>query len=523
MSLVLEKILADCYPGHNIPLPLWETPQRQEFGDFSTAVALKLASALKKNPLVIAEEIKNELEKEASFAEKISIVKPGFINLFFSRDTLVAGLNRLFQENEGCFSLEKKRKVLIEFVSANPTGPLSIAHGRQAVVGDAIANILGYCGNDVTREYYVNDEGRQIELLVSSVEERIKELGGNQWAIPEGGYQGEYLKEVAAEAIEQKPEDLRDFSLAVLLSWIKKDLARLGIVFDNWVSQKKLIDQGKVEAAFRILEDKGLLYEKEDALWFSSTRFGDDKDRVLRKADGTLTYFASDIAYHENKLERKFDLLINLWGPDHHGYIQRVKAAVRALGLDDKRLAILIIQLVTLTSKEKMSKRKGTAILLSELEQEVGKDAARFYYLTRKNSSHLEFDIDLAKTLSFDNPLYYIQYAHARICSIAKKTDLGWPDPEYSRFLGEEEELVLLRKLFQFSSCLEKAYYSLEPMYVIDFLKELATALHKFYEVKRVLVKETDITRARLNLLAGVKTVLSCGLHLLGIKPLEEM
>jgi len=523
ISEILQEILAEYYPQVSLDRPFGEVPQKQEFGDYSTMVALKIAAQKKENPLHIAERIKGLLTERFSFAEKIEVVKPGFVNIFFSREKLIDSLNQVFEQGEKYFASDKERKVLIEFVSANPTGPLSIAHGRQAVVGDAIANILKFCGDRVTREYYINDEGRQIELLTCSVAERMKEIKGEDFQIPEGGYQGEYVKKVAELALQKKPSDLRRFSLDTLLSWIREDLSEAGVEFDSWVSQKKLIAEGKVNDALAILKEKKYIFEQEDAVWFSSTSFGDDKDRVLKKKDGMLTYFASDIAYHENKLERNYDLLINLWGPDHHGYIQRVKAAVKALGLDDERLKILIIQLVTLTTKEKMSKRKGTAILLSDLVRDLGRNAVRFYYLTRRNSSHLEFDIDLAKAASFDNPLYYIQYAHARICSIFKKAGISGPEPGYSSYLETEEELLLLRKIFQFSSCLEKTYYALEPVYVIEFLKDFASSLHKFYEVTRVLVDDRNITRARLNLLAGVRTVLACGLHILGITPVEEM
>jgi arginyl-tRNA synthetase len=308
-----------------------------------------------------------------------------------------------------------------------------------------------------------------------------------------------------------------------VLGCIKKDLKDLGISFDNWMSQQKIIDDKKIEKVIEELKEKNLIYEKEDALWFSSTKFDDDKDRVIKKSDGELTYFASDIAYHEDKIKRKADELINLWGPDHHGYIERVKSAIEALGYNRNMLKVIIIQLVSLKTKQKMSKRKGTAILLSDLIKELGKDTTRFYYLTRKNSSHLDFDIDLARATSFDNPLYYIQYCSARIESIFEKADKKDFNPKHNQYLKTAEELALLRSLLQFSYTLEKAYYTLEPVFIIEYLKNLATSFHKFYETTRVIGEEENITHARLNLLEATKIVLHCALNLLGIVPVKKM
>ncbi|MCM8819295.1 MAG: arginine--tRNA ligase, partial [Candidatus Omnitrophica bacterium] len=408
----------------------------------------------------------------------------------------------------------------------NPTGPLSIAHGRQAVVGDVIANILKFYGNIVEKEYYINDEGNQIKLLISSVKERIKEIKGEEFNIPENAYLGEYVKDIAKAYLEKgKDEGLENFVIDYILFWIKKDLKALDIEFDNWVSQKKLIDDGYVEKVISFLKEKGLVYESEGSSWFCSTKFGDDKDRVIIKSDKELTYFACDIAYHKNKLERNYDKLINLWGPDHHGYIKRVEAAIEALGYNKDILKIIIIQLVSLKTKEKISKRKGTAILLSDLVQKVGKNATRFYYLLRKNSSHLEFDINLAQEASFNNVLYYIQYANARIESIFKKAKLKEKDIDtaFIKYLNQEDEIDYLRTLLQFSNFLDKAYYTLEPVFIIEFLKTLATNFHKFYEKNKVLCEDKNKTYARLALLEGTKIVLHCALKILGIKPVEKM
>jgi len=523
VSQALEKIVERDY-SISLEHPLWELAQRQEFGDLSSMAALKLASRIKKEPLELAGQLKLSLEKElGSDVEKIEVLRPGFINIFVSRKVLIDSLKEILKDKEDFFKSKTKRKVLLEFLSANPTGPLSIAHGRQAVVGDTIGNILKFLGDKVVKEYYVNDAGRQLDLLTASVEARMDATGKKK--IPEGGYQGEYVKDIAKKVLEEKrTKNIKKFVIKHILDdFIKKDLKDLGIKFDNWTSQQKLIDEKKVEKAVGYLKKKGLIYEKEGALWFSSTKFGDDKDRVIKKEDGELTYFASDIAYHKDKIERKFDKLINLWGPDHHGYIKRVESAISALKHKKDILKIIIIQLVTLKTKEKMSKRSGNIILLSDLIKDVGADTARFYYLTRKNSSHLEFNISLAKEMSFNNPLYYIQYVCARIESIFRKSGVSSFDNSSIKLLAEPQELNLLRALLQFSYCLEKAYYTLEPVFIIEFLKNLAAAFHRFYENTRVITEDKDITMARLNLLRALKVVFHSGLGLLGITPVEKM
>ena len=530
VSQRLEKVIQEHY-SQSLSHPLWEQPQRQGFGDLSSTVALRLASQLKRNPFEIAEEIKSHLKESLSAdVERIEVVKPGFINLFISQKTLIDSLDVIIKQGDKFFRIKENKKVIIEFLSANPTGPLSIAHGRQAIVGDTIANILEFFGNKVTREYYLNDAGRQIELLVSSVKAWL-DINEVVAQIPEGGYKGEYVKGIADKVLadkgyqnRSKKFDFKKFVLKYILdNYIKKDIEALGIRFTNWFSQQELIDKRLVEESITFLKKKGLIYEDQDALWFSSTKFGDDKDRVIRKADGELTYFASDIAYHKEKIERGVNELINLWGPDHHGYIKRVKTAIQALGYSEDILKIIIVQLVTLKTKEKMSKREGTFILLSELIEDLGKDTTRFYYLTRRNSSHLEFDIDLAKKASFDNPLYYIQYVCARIESIFKKAPKASFNTKFNKLLNDPEELNLLRSLLQFTYCLEKARCTLEPVFVIEYLKSLAASFHQFYERVRVIDEDQDITQARLNLLKGVKEVFHCGLKLLGITPVEKM
>ncbi len=507
----------------DIEPPLWEISHKKEYGDFSTMIALKIGSVLKDDSLKVASELKSALEKELKgYVDKIDIIKPGFVNIFVSRKGLIESLNRILKEKSNFFKERRKRKVILEFVSANPTGPLSIAHGRQAVVGDVISRIFDFFGNDVLREYYLNDEGRQIELLVKSTEERIKEIKGEKFSLPKDGYPAEYVKDIACKAVNIPKEELKSFVISHMISLIKSELSSLGIDFDNWFSQKELLERGKVKEAIGLLKRKGFVYEKDNAVWFLSSKFGDDKDRVLIKSDGKLTYFASDVAYHRDKAERGFDRIINLWGPDHHGYINRVKAVIKAFGYNEHILKVIIIQLVTIKTKERMSRRKGTAVLLSDLINEVGKDAVRFYYLLRRNSSPLEFDIDLAKSFSFDNPLYYIQYAHARIKSIFRKAKIKEFSPKFSKYL-EEEELYIIRDILQFAHCLDKVYYSLEPVFLIEYLKKIAVSFHHFYERKRVLGDNKNKTFARLNLLEGLRVVLKCGLEMLGINAWDKM
>ncbi|MFA7114407.1 MAG: arginine--tRNA ligase [Candidatus Omnitrophota bacterium] len=505
---------------------LWEPSAKLEFGDLSATIALKLAKQLEKSPVDIAEIIKSALEEKIKdVADDIRIVKPGFINIFLSSRILSGMLDEFLKSGRDFFKGKDGRKVLIEYVSANPTGPLSVAHGRQAVVGDAIASVLEFCGDKVTREYYLNDAGTQLTIFTESVKAWVIHLRtGNQLVLPDGGYKGEYLRDVAQAAIDENiaENDITSFSVQKMVDVIKASCGALGLKdFDIWFSQQKLIDDGHVEGAISFLKDKGLIYEDTDAVWFKSTDFGDDKDRVIRKADGDLTYFASDIAYHKDKLDRGYDFLIDLWGPDHHGYIARVQSAIKAMGYPDEMLKVIIIQLVTLKTKERMSKRAGKMILVSELVDDVGKDAARFYYLSRRNSSHLEFDVDLAKEASVNNPLYYVQYVCARISSIMRKAE--WSDNAYDFSVFTDDDKFLLRNLFQFYFALQKAYSTCEPVFIIEYLKSLAAVFHKFYECNRVLEGDLHLMRARLVLLRAVYMLMSCGLGVLGISVVDEM
>ncbi len=533
----------------HVPEIMLEVPRNRKLADLSTNIAMQICKAKKGlKPLEVAEEvlklIKEGIEK-TGFKENIFTVEvkpPGFINFRFSNNYLHDVIDRIISEGIGFGrSIQGKgKKVLIEFVSANPTGPLSIAHGRQAAIGDVLANILEFAGYKVAREYYLNDEGNQIELLGRSIHARYCELLGEACLFPEAGYKGDYIYDIAKVVIEKHNKALvalddknifffRDFGIKYIMDGIRKDLSDFSVRFDNYYSQHKLSRSGKVEKALTHLKEKGFLYEKDGALWFSSTRFGDDKDRVLRKSDGSYTYITPDIAYHEDKFKRGFDMLINLWGPDHHGYIPRIKAACQAIGKDKDLLSILIIQLVTLSRSGvpvRMSTREGEFITLRQVIDEVGKDVTRFFFLTRRRDSHLDFDLELAKKESMENPVYYIQYAHARICGILEhknKQGIGKDKGKTLELLHAEEELSILRILREFPEILEESAQDMEPHRLISYLMELAAAFHVFYSKHRVVSDDANLTSARLVLIESLKVVFSKALALLGVSCPEEM
>lgn len=536
LNNLVSKALEDSLGLKDVPPFSWEIPRNKEFGDLALSLGFKLASKLKLSPLEVASRIKEGIEKSLleidPGIEKVEIAPPGFVNFFLKKEALRMLLARVLEEKEKFFQLDLKEKprVLIEFVSANPTGPLSIAHGRQAVVGDVITRLLRFLGLEVLREYYINDVGRQIDLFVASVRERMKELKGRDFSLPEEGYKGEYLKDIARSLIDKGvSEDIEELYREVIEEVLKNiylDLEKLGVSFDSWVSQRELEEKGKVKEVLRILEEERLVYLKDEALWFKSTLFGDDKDRVLLRSNSSFTYFSADIAYHRDKIERGYTELINLWGPDHHGYIPRMEAAVKALGRfkdlkDSLRFKILIIQLVKV-KEQRMARREGTIFFLRELIEEAGKDATRFYYLLRKNSSPLEFDLDLARTKSMENPLYYIQYAYARISSILRNFsgDLSGAD---LALLTKEEEFSLIKEILYFRNVLGISFQQLEPYYIVEYLKSLSSCFHKFYERIRVLDKDKDLSRARLSLIEAVRLVLKIGLDLIGVEAPQKM
>jgi len=539
-------------PQKKLPLSLkiaLEIPKDPKHGDFTTNVALRLAGNFSLNGIKLANLVKDEMEgffgnkRLSSIIKKIEVSPPGFVNFWLNDEYLSGLLSEISREGDSYGKGEPKKKTHfnIEFVSANPTGPLTVAHGRQAAVGDAIARILEFSGLTVTREYFINDVGIQIELLGKSIYARYLALNGIESGFPADGYHGEYIKEIAASLaekykkalIEQNKKNLAliaEFGVKAILKMIKEDLGKFGVFFNKWFSQATITPR-TVKDVLDKLKAKGYIYEKDGATWFKSTAFGDDKDRVVIKSDGAFTYLAPDIAYHLNKHKRGFQRLINIWGPDHHGYIPRLTAAVEALGYKKESISVLIVQLATLFRDGvalSMSTRKGEFITLREVMDEVGCDVAKFFFLMRKLDSHLDFDLELAKKNSMDNPVYYIQYAHARIASIfgfsaGIKDKLKGVNND-SRPLTEPEEVRLMRMLCQFPLAVESAAASLEPYRMVEFLNDLAKIFHSFYTKHRV-VREDDLelTAARLTLVKAVKTVLANGLRLLGVSLPERM
>jgi len=511
-------------------------PTDNRFGDFTTNIALKLSKMLKNSPRQIAATLVELIQKEILESElkdlinQVKVEGAGFINFYLNANYFYNQLSKIIAQGKDALrqDLGEGKKVLIEYVSANPTGSLSVAHARQAAVGDCLANILEFLNFDIQREYYLNDEGNQINILGKSVQLRREELKGKEIEFPENYYQGDYIIDIATEAHKQKISDakLSDFAADFILKIIKQELTDFGVNFDCWYSQKELAKSGKVEQAFSQLKEKGFLFEQDGALWFKSTAFGDDKDRVIVKSDGSQTYLAPDIAYHQDKFNRGFSWLINIWGPDHHGYINRVKASIQSFGHSSDSLTVIIVQLATIFRNGQpiqMSTRRGQYITLREVLDEVGSDAARFFFLMRRTSSHLDFDLEVAKKQSAENPVYYVQYAHARICSILRSvTTQSKGDLELS-VLKEKEELNLIKKMLEFKAILNICLITCDPYMVTVYLQELSETFHKFYDLHRVLGQSDTLTSARLTLIKGVKIVLSCGLELLGVSQPESM
>ncbi len=525
----------------SFPVVYFEFPSQTEHGDLSTNLALRLSKILHKPPREIADSVicflKEKLPQEGldKHVNKIEIAGAGFLNFFLSESYFQQILKEILVSNGefGRNSLGHKQKVLVEFVSANPTGPLSVAHARQATVGDALSNILDFLGFEVTREYYLNDEGNQINLLGRSIGARLSQLEGIDSELPEGGYEGEYICDIAKEIAkgknskDLKQEILSEYGLKYILDIIKQELDDFAVRFDSWYSQKNLSESGKIEKALNLLKKQGFIYNKDGAVWFKSTQFGDDKDRVIIKSDGEYTYLTPDIAYHRDKYKRGFNWVINLWGPDHHGYIPRIKAAVQALGNSTESLNVIIVQLATIFRDGKplpMSTRKGQYITLREILDEVGRDASRFFFLMRRTSAHLDFDLELAKKQSSENPVYYVQYAHARICSIMRNADFKFSAKDVDlSLLIEPQEFKLIKTFSQLPHVLENCYKNVDPYFITAYLQELAEDLHKFYERCRVLSDDQALTRARLSLIFAARIVLSQGLKLLGVSAPEKM
>ncbi len=513
-----------------------EVPKEKKFGDFSTNIAMKLSKGLRKAPLDIAEGIIKHIEK-SDIVRDAKVEKPGFINFYISNRAVIGTLKDIIREGAGFggSSLGRGKKVQIEFVSANPTGPLTVAHGRQAAIGDSLARIFKFCGYDVTKEYYINDEGAQMQALGKSVKARLMEALGEKSEFPENGYKGLYIQDTANRIKERTPrekiktlsdESYMEQSSDAIMDTIKRDLKDFDVNFDVWYSQKSLAKSGKIEKTLNILKDKGFLYEQEGATWFKSTQFKDDKDRVVIKSDKSYTYITPDMAYHREKFEKGYDKIIDILGPDHHGYINRIKAACEALGYDSGKLHIMIAQLVTLYREGKpvkMSTREGEFITLREVMDEIGKDAARFFFIMRKTESHLDFDLALAKAQTLDNPVYYIQYAHARISSIIEFSKDAKPNLDNLALLDKQQETDLIKTLMHYPKIIEAAAVNLEPYILLAYLQDLAGLFHSYYNAHRIVTDDKPLTEARIALIHTVKNILASGLNLLGVSALEKM
>lgn len=533
----------------DLPPLLLEAPKQREFGDLATNVALLWAKGIRKAPRTIAETILKNLEDPDGILARAEIAGPGFLNFSFSPKFCYQRLREIEEGRGGQLDLGRGEKVQVEFASVNPTGPLHVGHGRVAVFGDVLARLLEGTGFQVEREYYVNDAGKQIENLGLSVYVRYRELYGENIEFPEEGYPGDYVKEVAGDVKQRWGEKflsedraaaidfLSRYGCESMLRTIRDDLSGFGITFDSFVSERELRTSargpGMVERTLDLLRSRGLIYSQDGAQWFKASEYGDDKDRIVIKSDGELTYFASDIAYHRHKLERGFKRLINVWGADHHGYIQRLRAAVKALGFDPERLQVVLVQMVHLTrggEPVRMGKRLGGFVSLREVLEEVGRDAARFFLLMRRADSHLDFDLELAKKESSENPVFYVQYAHARIASIFEQALKAGLEVGHAMAQGVQlerlalaEELELIKKVVQFSEVVEESVKELEPHRLVFYLLELAGEFHRYYNRFRVISDDAGLTRARLLLVRDVQKVIRSGLQLLGIEAPSRM
>ena len=519
-----------------------EVPKRDGQGDFSTNMAMVLAGIEKQNPRKLAGEIQSYLEKETEVIERVEIAGPGFVNLFVNLANWHQVIPIVIAEAEsfGASQVGAGKKVMVEFVSANPTGPLSIGHGRQAILGDSIARLLEKTGHEVFREYYYNDAGRQMRVLGESTKARYLEELGLDFSFPEDGYQGEYIREIAAALIDEVGDGLKDHedvtpfkakAEELIFENISSTLKRMGIVFDNYYNEQSLYAEGHIDSVVAELRDKGLVYEQDNATWFKTTEFGQESDRVIIKSSGEPTYRLPDIAYHREKFRRNFDLLINIFGADHIATVPDVLAGVKALGYDDSKIKVLLHQFVTLTrdgKQVKMSTRKATFVTVDELLDLVGVDVARFFFMMRKADSQLEFDLGLATEESQENPVYYVQYGHARLCSILRQAEeKGVPlvafDEIDSSLLNQPDDLVLLKSMAAFPGMIETAALDLAPHRVIFYLIELAGQFHSYYNKHKVISDDLQLSKARLVLISALRIIFGNGLHFVGLSAPEQM
>ena len=548
-GLIKEEIQAavlkaELATEEQIPNVVLESPKDKTNGDFSTNMAMQLARVAKKAPRMIAEELVANFDKAKASIEKIEIAGPGFINFYMDNSYLTDLIPTIVNAGEayGETNTGKGEKVQVEFVSANPTGDLHLGHARGAAVGDTLCNLLAKAGYDVSREYYINDAGNQIHNLALSVEARYMQALGLEKEMPEDGYHGadiigigkrlaEEFGDRYAKADEKESyEFYREYGLKYELAKLQKDLESFRVKFDVWFSETSLYKNGKIDQALAVLKERDEIFEEDGATWFRSMTYGDDKNRVLIKNDVSYTYLTPDIAYHRDKLERGFDKLINIWGADHHGYIPRMKAAIQALGYDKETLEVEIIQMVQLYQngeKMKMSKRTGKAVTLRELMEEVGVDAMRYFFAMRSGDSHLDFDMDLAVSKSNENPVYYAQYAHARVCSILRQgEELGLAtggDVNY-KLVTSEKEVELLKKLGEFPAVVADAAQKRLPHRITNYAFELAATLHSFYNAEKVLNQDNlELSKARYELMKAVRTTLQNALAIVGVSAPEKM
>jgi arginyl-tRNA synthetase len=554
---------------------LLERPKQADHGDLACNVAMQLAKKLKSNPRQLAERLVLALREQPAFAEgyidAVEIAGAGFINLRLSAKTKQAVVSRILEAGASYGSgAPSGNKMQVEFVSANPTGPLHVGHGRGAAYGASLSNLLAFSGDQVEREFYINDAGRQMDILAVSVWLRYLEALGESITFPENGYRAPYVNSIGEDLAKlhgaSLKRDVRElvptghesdvdaaldvliaktksllgdnwktvhaFALEAMLADQKNDLAEFGVAYDRWFSEQSLFDGGDIERTLEVLQQRGHLLEKDGALWFRSTAFGDEKDRVVRRENGQYTYFASDIAYHLNKFDRGYDRVIDVWGADHHGYIARVKGALTALGLDADRLTVALVQFAVLYRNGEivaMGKRSGDFVTLRDLRMEVGNDAARFFYVLRKSDQHLDFDLDLAKSQSNENPVYYVQYAHARVCSVFNQEGAeavgGGNVLANARtdLLVNPRELVLMQRLAEFPELVQGAALDMAPHAVAFYLRDLAADFHSYYNAERILVEDASLATARLALCAATRQVLASGLALIGVSAPQRM
>ena len=525
-----------------LPDVLIEHPQNPEHGDFASGLPMRMARAMRMSPLTIAERVCKHIVPPPQ-VDRIWIAPPGFINFTLREDWLSTEVESILTAGEmyGDVELGKRKRIQVEFVSVNPTGPLHVGHGRGAVLGSTLANILTAAGYAVQREYYINDMGTQITNFGRSLHARYQQCLGKEAAMPADGYHGNYMIDLAKEIVQEHGDkflslpdgeavsQLAEVGVVRMLQTIKHDLQLLDVVFDDWFSERSLYRGGQYERAMGLLQSGGYVVEKANATWFESSSLGEDKDNVLVRGDGSPTYFASDVAYHYSKfLERKFDKVIDIWGADHQGHVPRMKAMLKALGCDPEQLKVIICQLVTLRRGEevvKVSKRSGDIITLQELVEEVGPDACRFIFLSRSADSQMDFDMELAKKQSVDNPVYYVQYAHARIASIlrlARQREIDYSQGNVS-LLTTEPELTLIRRLILLPEIIERVAITLEPHHLPYYAQDLATVFHSFYKQCRVVSEDESLTRARLKLVKASQIVLARVLRLMGMAAPEKM